>query len=435
MGRVPKGMATHLPDGASKRRYAAEAILSVFFRWGYREVVTPIFEYLDVLAAGLNEDLLRKSYKFVDRESGRLMILRPDMTPQVARMVAGNLFENLRPLRLCYHGNVFRYEEPHAGRERETFQVGGELVGPDSPRADAEVISIAVECLQSLGLERFRISLGHAGFLKGILKGLPPGAEERVVSAISRRDITRLESMTRIDAVLRPFAAILPKIPDLFGGEEVFGEAESLVATLPSSEPRRALEDLREVYSSLSLQGYREYILVDLGEVLDRDYYTGVFFEMFTGEIGYPVGHGGRYNQLAARFGKKCPSTGFALDVEILIRAMESAGTFPEKKGIDFLVADYSPDGAEGVRFSGLLRRKGFQVSLEVMGRDMDEALRYAQEVCISEVLLFGLPESRKGEFLRLEVPTGRKSAWTQETFLKQLSEQDLSIVPSKGHP
>ena len=157
---IPKGVATFLPEGTRRRRAIEREILSSFNRWGYQEVIPPLFEYLDVFSLGGGEENIDSAYKFIDRATGRIMVLRPDITPQIARIASTLLAGQSRPLRLCYSANVFRHQEEHAGRERELFQVGGELIGPADAEADAEMISLTIEILQGLGLKDFRITLG-----------------------------------------------------------------------------------------------------------------------------------------------------------------------------------------------------------------------------------------------------------------------------------
>src|SRR5262249_3366968 len=155
---LPRGIAAFGPVTAAQKRGIERKLLSVFSQWGYEEVVPPIFEYLDVLADGLGEETITKGYKVVDRGSGRLLLLRPDVTPQIARMVATVMRDRPLPLRLCYSANVFRDEEEHAGRERELFQIGCELIGLEAPQSDAEIIAIAVEGLLHAGLKHFKLA-------------------------------------------------------------------------------------------------------------------------------------------------------------------------------------------------------------------------------------------------------------------------------------
>src|SRR4030066_1506487 len=200
---TPGGLETLFPASALLRGQVRDSVFATFLKWGYREVIPPVFEYLDVLARGLSSTLLEKSYKFVDRDSGRLMLLRPDITPQVARMVAGILADEPKPLRLCYYGNVFRYEESHAGLEQEMFQAGCELAGIASPEADAEIIAVASESIRNFGIKDFKIVLSHAGYLSGIMSylkksmqgSLPPDSENALRDAISKKDGCRIASV------------------------------------------------------------------------------------------------------------------------------------------------------------------------------------------------------------------------------------------------
>ncbi len=166
---VPVGMATILPHAAKQVRRLEEQLLGQVNRWGYDEIILPTFEYLDVLAPGLEPELIEQCYQFVDRTTGRTLLLRPDATAQIARTVAMGLTGATLPLRLSYRTSVFRYEQEHAGRGREIFQVGAELIGLDDVTSDSEVIGLMIECLRTIGLQSFKVSLGHVGFIKGLL--------------------------------------------------------------------------------------------------------------------------------------------------------------------------------------------------------------------------------------------------------------------------
>src|SRR5918996_397271 len=194
---IPVGMATILPQTAQRVRRLEDVLLRTLGHWGYQEIIPPTFEYLDVLSAGLEPDLIEKCYKFSDRTTGRILLLRPDVTAQIARIVAMGMVGTRLPLRLCYRTTVFRYEPEHAGREQEIFQVGAELIGADDVATDAEIIGLMVDCLRQLGLPSFRISLGHVGFFKGLLarSGLSAEGQKRAEQAAARKDIPRLEEI------------------------------------------------------------------------------------------------------------------------------------------------------------------------------------------------------------------------------------------------
>src|SRR5712691_6729199 len=195
--QLPKGAKLYLPDEAGQKRHVEETLLTVFRRWGYREIVTPAYEYFDVLSQGTDHELQERMFKMVDRESGRLLALRADVTPQIARIVATRLRDEPKPLRLAYLTNVFRYDEPHVGRYREFYQAGVELVGLPNAEGDAEMIAMTVEGLGALELTRFQIDVGQADFFRGILEdlGLDEARARELRSALARKDVSALERL------------------------------------------------------------------------------------------------------------------------------------------------------------------------------------------------------------------------------------------------
>lgn len=318
---IPKGVATFLPEGTLRRRTIERDILSAFERRGYQELTPPIFEYLDVFSLGVGEEILDSAYKFVDRATGRIMVLRPDVTPQIARIASTLLIDQPRPLRLCYSANVFRHQEEYAGREREIFQIGGELIGPCDAEADAEMISLTIEILQKLGLKNFRITLGQMAFTQGILRRFEanPSFFKKVLHCVSKKEASQLESLLKEEALDEKTRLEVLSLLDLFGGEEVLARAADL-----TDDPacRSGLDRLQSVYDRLKAAGYREYLLIDLGEVRGFDYYTGTIFEIFSDGIGSELGGGGRYDRLLEKFGAASASTGFALYIERIQAAL-----------------------------------------------------------------------------------------------------------------
>src|ERR1700675_2944677 len=196
---IPKGVRVFPPEEAALRRWAERRILSVFERWGFQEVITPTFGYLEVFSGDSGEAGGEKIFKFVDRQTAFLLALRYAPTPQVARLVATTLRHRPLPLRLSYATNIFRYEAPQAGRQREFVQLGVELIGLERPEADAEMVAMAVEGCQALGLQRFQIDVGQVGYVRGLVDALQVGAEVRrqLVSAIGRKDAFELELVLR----------------------------------------------------------------------------------------------------------------------------------------------------------------------------------------------------------------------------------------------
>lgn len=403
---TPKGVGTFFPERAVKKRGIEESVLSVFLKWGFQEIVTPGFEYLDVLSKGLDEELIDKSYKFVDRGTGRILVLRPDITSQIARIAATALAEKPWPMRFCYSANVFRYEEEHAGRQREIFQIGGELLGIDLPEADAEMIAIAVESLKKIGLRDFEIAMGHIGFFKGMLRGfgLDSQTEGKVRDAFSKKE------MLKVEGLLKDFNKAkrerFLKISDLFGKEEILDRAEAIADNKWS---RGAIKNIRDVYKILRLYGLDEYILIDLTEVRGFDYYSGILFEVFVKGTGYEIGSGGRYDGLLSRFGQPSPATGFAFNVERLIAAMEAQGVVPENGGVDFLIIDFNKDKTNAIKLAKALRKKGYNVARDIIKRDLKDSLSYAKEWRIPKVVVLGSRELKKDEALLIDTESDKR--------------------------
>lgn len=324
---VPIGMATILPEAARHVRQLESELLRYCYGYGYDEIILPTFEYFDVLAPGLEPALLENSYKIVDRTTGRILLLRPDVTAQIARTVAMGMVGTRLPLRLSYRATVFRYEPEHVGRDRELFQVGAELIGSDDPSADCEIIMLMIECLQQVGLPSFKISLGHVGFFKGLLvrAGLSAEGQKLAEQAAARKDFPWLEEILTQERVgKRSTQAILDAL-ELCGKAEVLLKGRALAR---GEQPLvQALDRLAHVYELLCSMGLQDVVLLDLGEFRGFDYYDGIVFDVFTDGIGIELGGGGRYDHLIGRFGRDIPSTGFALNVDRLFRGLNLIDT------------------------------------------------------------------------------------------------------------
>src|SRR5262245_36067118 len=232
---IPVGMTTILPHAARQVRTLETKLLTQLGRWGYDEIILPTFEYLDVLAPGLEAELLETSYQFVDRTTGRTLLLRPDATAQVATTVSMGLTGAALPQRLSYRTSVFRYEPEHAGRGREIFQVGAELVGVSEVAGDNEVLAMLIECLQAIGLPSFTIALGHVGFVKALMakSGLSAQGQRRAEQAAARKDLPRLEEILAAERVGKAAARAIREAPELTGQEEVLDRGRILAAGDP----------------------------------------------------------------------------------------------------------------------------------------------------------------------------------------------------------
>jgi ATP phosphoribosyltransferase regulatory subunit len=403
--QLPTGVKIYLPDEASRLRGLQERLLGVFRLWGYREVMTPTFEFFDVLALGTDEALQEGMFKFVDRDTGRMLALRADVTPQIARIAATRLRDRPKPYRLAYRTNVFRNETARLGRMREFYQAGVELLGLDKPEADAEMIAMVIEAFRAAGFERFQIDVGHVEFVRGVLESL--GVEREVTRAVrealGRKDVAELTRLVGELSVPSATADLVLALPSLQGGTDVIRRAAALVQN-PRSE--RAVAGLAEVHRLLTAYGVGGAILLDLGEVRGFDYYSGVNFEGYVDGFGAELVGGGRYDQMLGRFGTPCPATGFAFDVNRLLLALAAQGLEPRVTGPEFFVIDFTEDKGTALALCRRLRELGLAVARDIMSRPLTESLGYARDIRAARAVVIDAAGLGRGE-VRVIDPAG----------------------------
>jgi ATP phosphoribosyltransferase regulatory subunit len=417
---IPKGVRVFPPEETALRRWAERRVLTVFERWGFQEVTTPTFEYLEVFSSDSKEESGEKIFKFVDRQTGRLLALRYDPTPQVARLAATTLRYRLLPLRLSYVTNIFRYEAPQAGRQRERVQLGVELIGLERPEADAEMVAMVVESCRALGLERFQINVGQIEYVRGLVDALelPPDRRRALVSAIDRKDTPELELLLHnLDADDTCKQAVLD-LPTLYGGKEILARAQELASSRRSQE---ALRNLAQVYEVLEQYGLADQVIIDLGEVRAFEYHTGVTFTAFAHGLGSEISRGGRYDNLIGRFGYPCPATGFAFELDKVLEAVTAEGRPPLATGQKFLVIDFNPDKRHALRIARLLREQGYSAARDIITRDMEGSCDYAAASGIGRVIVLGLSHLPQNELLIRDLASGTEERVPIDRFCDEV--------------
>ena len=404
--QLPKGARVYLPDEAARKRHVEARLLDVFTRWGYREIVTSTFEYADVLAMGTDESVQENMFKLVDRETGRMLALRADITPQIARIVATRLRDEPKPVRLSYVTNVFRYDEPKVAHYREFYQAGVELIGLEKPEAEAEIIAMAIEGLRALGLERFQIDLGHPDFFRGLCEeaGAEPGRVRELRAALARKDASALERTVTDLAPAAHVGEALLALPSLFGHEAVLDRAAGFARNKRSA---KALANLAEVYRLLTIYGLADAALLDLGEVRGFDYYSGTYFEAYVSGFGASVAAGGRYDHMLARFGYDCAAVGFAFDVARVLSVMEAQGIAVALSGPDVFIIDFTRDKTAALSLARRLRDTGASVARDIISRGLEESVDYARAQRVRHVLVVGSPRTQPEEILALDLADG----------------------------
>ncbi|KIL37690.1 ATP phosphoribosyltransferase [Cohnella kolymensis] len=317
----PTGVKDYLPLALTKLRRIELDVLECMRRWGYEQIMTPTIEYYDTVGvASATSD--QKLFKLLDQR-GNTIVLRSDMTAPIARVAGSLLRDEPLPLRLSYHANVFRAFEEEAGREAEFYQTGVELIGDPTPEADAEVIALAIASLKASGVPAFQIAIGHVGFLNGLFEETLPGRTEEQEALkdcllqrdhVGYRDI--LGKLSLDDVWQRELEGILR----LRGGDEVCRQALELSA---NTGAQAAIRHLCEVWDVLAAYGVQEHVLIDLTMIGDFSYYTGMTFEGYASQLGFPVCSGGRYDNLLAQFGRPAPATGFALKTTRILEVVD----------------------------------------------------------------------------------------------------------------
>jgi len=377
---LPKGVKDFLPLKAAKLEHLSHTVRGVFDQWGFRPILPPALELLSVLERGLGDGLRERVFRFDDRQGGRLVAFPPDMTPQVARIVATRMQALPLPLRLCYSGRVLRHAEEQAGKDREIFQAGVELIGLDSVEADAEMIAMAISALKALGVKEFTIDVGQVDFFRGIMDelSLEPAAAQKLKVAIASKDSSGLKTLLaglELSTELREAVLALPR---LFGGREVLTRAAKVAGNERSCA---ALRQLEEVFDILETYGVEEHVTVDLGELQGLDYHTGITFSGYLSGVGRAVCSGGRYDNLMARYGFPAPATGFTFDLQALLFALDAGLGTVAGMSTDLLIFQVGGDKQPAQRLARALREQGHSVARDMIQRDLEASLDYARRL------------------------------------------------------
>ena len=366
--QVPYGTRDVLPGEAAARRQMEDKICGLFTLWGYDEVATPTFEYLDTFA-GMGQPGAG-SFKFFDRKDNILM-LRTDMTTPIARMVATRMRKVKGVKRLSYRAQLFRYEEAQAGRQCEFTQCGIEMMGAAGAAADAEVIALAVSTLLEAGLRDFNITLGQMEFINGLIEAaaLTEVQAQSIKQCLIKRNVAGLEEAVEAAKIPEQLAIIFKELLFLHGGIALLEDMQKRVL---SRRCWNALENLREIFELAKAYGVEQYLSFDLGLTRSLDYYTGMLFEGYAAGMGYSLIGGGRYDNMMQRFGEPCPATGFALGIDRIALTLERQGKQLAKEPETVLVAYGEGKTADGIRTACILRKEGKRVKLA--DRAMTEA-------------------------------------------------------------
>ena len=359
---TPEGVRDIYAGEMQKKVTITENIHSVFRKNGFRDIQTPMFEYFDIFNKERGSVASKNMYKFFDRE-GYTLVLRPDITPSIARCAAKYYTDVKTPVRFCYNGNTFINNAEHQGKLKEFTQMGCEMILDNSSDADALMIVVLVESILNTELKDFKISIGEAGFYKGLIEecNIDEETEDKLTQMIINKNNFGMEDVLDEKGIDKKYKDMFMKLPSLFGGVEVLEKADE-VTDVKKSE--KALERLRKVYDILKIYGLEEYVSFDLGMISYYKYYTGIVFNAYTYKTGDAIATGGRYDNLVGQFGKNAPAIGFAINVDMLMTALMRQNIEVDNGSVDTTVLFKHFNRKSAIALANFLRDKGENVSL-----------------------------------------------------------------------
>ena len=390
---TPEGVRDIYNGECARKNRLSERMKSVLKSYGYRDIQTPTFEFFDIFNQDKGSLPSNQMYKFFDRE-GNTLVLRPDITPSIARAVSKYFHEENFSMRFSYTGNIFINNSSLQGRMKESTQMGAELIGDQSIDADAEMIALAVRLLLAAGLTEFQIDVGHVGFFKGLIEecGMNEETEQTLRELIENKNYFGVEAMTDNPALIR--------LPKLFGSQEILKEAKRLTSNMKALS---AITRLERLYEILGIYGLQKYVTFDLGMLTQYDSYTGVIFRGYTYGTGDAVVKGGRYDTLLQKFGKDAASVGLAVVVDELLNALSRQKVEMEEDASVTMVLYGDSVFPEAFKKAEALRETGVCVQMNHMeaGIGLEAYMDYARRFGIQTI--FYLNDAGETKILEVE--------------------------------
>jgi ATP phosphoribosyltransferase regulatory subunit len=319
-----------LPEETRERRHLAQRVLERLTLHGYDLVLLPAFEFADVLERGLGALDPSEVLRFVEPESGEVAAFRPDMTPQIARMIATRLASRPPPFRLAYEGTVLRRLSGRARKRRQIPQVGVELVGVPGIAGDLEVLELTVAALEAADLRDFVVDLGDAGIVRALLADVQPARAAAIASALGRKDEAEIADRMREAGRDPSILVALASLETLDAGARLLGKTPAAAA----------VERLVALHRAATARGLGEHLRADLGETRAAAYYTGMLFRAYATGSPDAIASGGRYDDLLASFGPSMPAVGLGIDLDALAHATRAAAAGPAPRERVLVIGD-----------------------------------------------------------------------------------------------
>lgn len=384
---TPEGVRDIYNGECEKKLKIQEELHRTLLQFGYHTIQTPTFEFFDVFNREIGTIPSKDLYKFFDRE-GNTLVLRPDITPSIARAAAMYFEEETMPIRLCYMGNIFINNSSYQGRLKESTQLGAELIGDNSIEADAEILAMTVESMKRAGLKEFQISVGHAEFFKGLAEaaGLSEEQEDELRELIANKNFFGVEEVIANLPMEEDLRQLFGLLDGFYDSPEQFAQAKQFAAKY--ERVAYALEHLSRLHEVLKSYQVEKYISYEMGAISDYHYYTGIIFAGYTFGSGEPVVKGGRYDKLLKYFGKDAPSIGFAIALDQLLAAVSRQKTENVEIIPRELILYTEGKEQEAIHTAKTRREQGAYVELQKMtaGKAKLDYEAYAKRMGITEI-------------------------------------------------
>jgi ATP phosphoribosyltransferase regulatory subunit len=365
---LPFGFRDIFPVEAQERKDIDEALRNEFISWGYGEVKTPIIEYTKNISAGAGTKWKDKLISFFDID-GNVVSLRADMTVPIARLSGMRIKERQLPARFFYFANSFRQSGPQKGQKRVLNQAGIEFIGAEGISADLEILNILINLLRKSGLKDFKIAIGHVGFFEGIACwfGLDLEGYENVKENLINKNYVALKEYI---AAIDPVKADV--FMDMIKPAKDFKNIEGLCGSISDKKVSASIDYLKQACSVLDGLGFSENIIFDLSIMRDFGYYSGLIFEIYAPGISEMIGSGGRYDGLLKKFGLDVPATGFAIDVDILHKALAGFISGKSKNMNKIILYVETIDYLSALKFAERLKSGGSSIVELIFGFGRD---------------------------------------------------------------
>ncbi|MEM3672867.1 MAG: histidine--tRNA ligase [Candidatus Bathyarchaeia archaeon] len=419
-----RGMRDFLAEEAGLMRFIEEKARKIAKIYGYKEVITPVVESYELLAAKIGEEMRSRMFVFKDL-GGRDIALRPEFTASVARLIATTLRTEPRPLRTFSFGSVYRYDEPQKGRYREFWQSNYELMGSNTPEADVEILMLTNSLMESVGLKDYVFKIGHIGVLRGIFnqEGLEERTQNAVMQLLDKKQYEEALKIVEDAGVSKGCLNIMQELVKL-KGREVFVIAENLRKLVDGYEEAvKAVENFYEILKLIQESECKMDIIVDAGFARGLEYYTGIIFEVYVPEFDIALGGGGRYDHLVELFGgEPTPAVGVAHGIDRIMLAMQMQKVIVEKteRTIMVIPVESSLKG-EALQIAQMLRAADIPVEVEVMGRKVTKALEDADRRKMEYAIIVGGKELKEGAVVLRNLKRREQKTVKLEEIVKEL--------------